>query len=153
MEIEKRMEALGIDIKPAVAPLANYVAVQQAGDLLVLSGGGPLRDGKPTLTGRLGDNLTLEQGYAAAREGAVNLICALKAYLGDLDRVEQVVKLLGFVRCTEDFGSQPQVINGASELLEQIFGQGGKHARAAVGVASLPDQSAVEVEMIIQYKR
>jgi len=152
MEIEKRLEQLGIEIAPAVAPVANYVSVQQVGNLLFFSGAGPLRDGKPTIVGRLGDDLTVEQGYAAAREGAINLICALKATLGDLDRVEQIVKLLGFVRCTPDFGSQPTVINGASDLFVEVFGDRGRHARSAVGTNALPMGIPVEVEMIVQVK-
>jgi len=152
MEIEKRLEQLGIEIAPAVAPVANYVSVQQVGNLLFFSGAGPLRDGKPTIVGRLGDDLTVEQGYAAAREGAINLICALKATLGDLDRVEQIVKLLGFVRCTPDFGSQPAVINGASDLFVEVFGDRGRHARSAVGTNALPMGIPVEVEMIVQVK-
>ncbi len=152
MLIEKRLEELGIEIQGAVAPLANYVPVQRAGDLLFLSGGGPLRAGKPTMVGRLGENLSIEQGYAAAREGAINLICALKAAVGDLDNVEQIVKLLGFVNCTADFGSQPAVINGASDLFVEVFGDKGRHARSAVGTNSLPMGIPVEVEMIVKVK-
>ncbi len=152
MLIEKRLTELGIEIKEAVSPIANYVSVQQCGNLLFLSGAGPVRDGKATLIGRLGENLSLEQGYAAAREGAINLICALKSHLGDLDRVEQIVKLLGFVNCTADFTKQPAVINGASDLLVEVFGDKGRHARSAVGTNSLPMGIPVEVEIIVQIK-
>lgn len=152
MQVEKHLEKLGIKIEEAVAPLANYVSVQRAGDLLFLSGAGPVRDGKATMVGRLGDNLTVEQGYTAAREGGINLICALKSYLGDLDRVEQIVKLLGFVNCTPDFGAQPAVIDGASDVLVQAFGDGGRHARSAVGVCALPMGIPVEVEIIVRVK-
>lgn len=152
MKIEKRLSELGIEIKEAVAPLANYVSVQQSGDLLFLSGAGPLRDGKPTMTGCLGGGVTIEQGYAAAREGAVNLLCALKGYLGDLDRVEQIVKLLGFVNCTPDFGQQPAVINGASDLFVEVFGDKGRHARSAVGTCALPMGIPVEIELIVRVK-
>lgn len=152
MIAEKRLQELGIEIKEAVSPLANYVSVQRSGDLLFFSGAGPLRDGKPTMVGRLGENVTVEQGYTAAREGAVNLICALKGYLGDLDRVEQIVKLLGFVNCTPDFGAQPAVINGASDLFVEVFGEKGRHARSAVGTNALPMGIPVEVEMIVRIK-
>ena len=152
MHIEKRLSELGIELLPAVSPIANYVSCQRAGDLLFFSGAGPMRDGVPTMVGRLGDDLTVEQGYAAAREGAINLLCALKAAVGDLDKVEQIVKVLGFVRCTDDFGSQPAVINGASDLFVEVFGDRGRHARAAVGTNALPMGTPVEVEIIVRVK-
>lgn len=152
MKIEKRLEELGIEIKEAVSPIANYVSVQQCGDVLYFSGAGPVRDGKASMVGRLGEQITIEQGYAAAREGAINLICAMKGYLGDLDRVEQIVKVLGFVNCTSDFGAQPAVINGASDLFVEVFGDKGRHARSAVGVNALPLGIPVEVEIIVKIK-
>lgn len=152
MIIENRLAELGIDIKEAVSPLANYVSVQRCGDLLFFSGAGPVRNGKATMVGRLGENITIEQGYAAAREGAVNLICAMKGYLGDLDCVEQIVKVLGFVNCTADFGAQPAVINGASDLFVEVFGDKGRHARSAVGTNALPLGIPVEVEIIVKIK-
>ncbi len=152
MQIEKRLEELGIEVKEAVAPVANYVSVQRAGDLLFLSGAGPVRGGKASMTGRVGEGVSVEQGYAAAREGAVNLICALKGALGDLDRVEQIVKLVGFVNAAPGFEAQPQVVNGASDLLVEVFGDKGRHARSAVGVASLPLNIPVEVEIIVKVK-
>lgn len=152
MIIEKRLAELNIELKEAVSPLANYVSVQQTDNLLFLSGAGPLRDGKPTMVGRLGESLTVEQGYAAAREGAINLICALKSHLGDLDRIEQIVKVMGFVNCTKDFGKQPAVINGASDLFVEVFGDKGRHARSAVGTNALPMGIPVEVEIIVKIK-
>jgi enamine deaminase RidA (YjgF/YER057c/UK114 family) len=152
MLIEKRLEELGIVLPEAAAPLANYVSVQRSGDLLFLSGSGPIKGGMPTMVGRLGDDITIEQGYAAAREGAINLIAVLKKTLGDLDDVEQVVKLLGFVRCTDDFTAQPAVINGASDLLVEVFGEKGRHARSAVGTNALPMGMPVEVELIVKVK-
>lgn len=152
MQIEKRLEELGIEVKEAVAPVANYVSVQRAGDLLFLSGAGPVRGGKASMTGRVGEGVSVEQGYAAAREGAVNLICALKGALGDLDRVEQIVKLVGFVNAAPGFEAQPQVVNGASDLFVEVFGDKGRHARSAVGVASLPLNIPVEVEIIVKVK-
>lgn len=104
------------------------------------------------MVGRLGESLSIEQGYAAAREGAVNLIAALKSAVGDLDNVEQIVKLLGVVNCTPGFSSQLAVINGASDLLVEVFGDKGRHARSAVGTNALPMGIPVEVEMIVQIK-
>lgn len=152
MEVEKRIAELGIELKAAVSPVANYVSVQRAGSLLFLSGAGPLRDGKPTMTGRLGEDVTTEEGYAAAREGAINLLCALKSYLGDLDRVEQIVKLVGFVNAAPNYGSQPKVIDGASDLFVEAFGEKGRHARSAVGVGSLPMEIPVEVEVVVSFR-
>lgn len=149
MNIEKRLSELGIELDAPVSPVANYVSVQRAGNLLFLSGAGPLRSGKPTMVGRIGEQLTVEDGYAAAREGALHLLGALKGYLGDLDRVEQIVKLVGFVNAVPDFGAQPKVINGASDLFVEVFGDKGRHARSAVGVASLPMGIPVEVEIIV----
>ena len=152
MLIENRLKELGIELKDTVSPLANYIPVQQCGNLLFFSGAGPVRDGKATMVGRLGENLTIEDGYAAAREGEINLICAMKEYLGDLDRVEQIVKVLGFVNCTTDFGAQPSVINGASDIFVDIFGEKGRHARSAVGTNALPLGTPVEVEIIVKIK-
>jgi len=150
--IEKRLAELGIVLTDKHPPMANYVSVQRAGNLLFLSGAGPLKDGKATVTGRLGENLTIEQGYAAAREAALQLIATLKHELGDLDRVEQIVKLLGFVSSTNDFYAQPAVINGASDLLVEVFGDKGRHARSAVGTNVLPFQVPVEVEAIVKVR-
>jgi enamine deaminase RidA (YjgF/YER057c/UK114 family) len=150
--IEKRLAELGIVLPDSPGPMANYVSVQRADNLLFLSGSGPLKAGKPTITGRLGENVTVEQGYAAAREAALNLIATLKRELGDLDRVEQIVKVLGFVASTGDFYAQPSVINGASDLLVEVFGEKGKHARSAVGTNVLPFQLPVEVELIVKVK-
>ena len=152
MEIERHLQQLGIELRESVAPIANYVPVQRAGDLLFLSGAGPVSGGKTTMTGRLGEDLTVEQGYAAAREGAFHLLCALKSYLGDLDRVEQIVKLQGYVACTPDFADQPKVINGASDFFVEVFGERGRHARAAVGVAALPLHTPVEVEIVVRIR-
>ena len=153
MLIEKRLEELGIELQPKVSPMANYVTAHRVGEILYLSGAGPLRDGKATMVGKLGENMTIEEGYAAARETAFNLICALKAELGDLDRVVQILRILGFVNCTPDFEDHPAVINGCSDLLVEVFGEKGRHARSALGTNSLPLGIPVEVvEMIVQIK-
>jgi enamine deaminase RidA (YjgF/YER057c/UK114 family) len=152
MIVEQRLIELGITLRPAAVPIGSYVSWQRDGDMLYFSGAGPMRDGKPTVSGRLGDDITIEQGYAAARESAINLVCALKAAIGDLDKVAQIVKVLGFVRATPEFTQQPAVINGASDLLVEVFGDRGRHARSAVGVSSLPGGIPVEVEMIVRVK-
>ena len=151
--VEKKLGELGIELPAATGPIANYVSVQRVGELLFFSGAGPLKEGKATMAGMVGRELTVEQGYAAAREGAINLIAALKKSVGDLDNVVQIVKVLGFVRCTDDFERQPAVLNGASDLFVEVFGERGRHARSAVGTNALPMGIPVELEMIVQVKQ
>lgn len=150
--IEKHLEELGIVLPLAPLPMGSYVSAQWAGDLLFISGAGPVKEGKPTCTGKLGKELSLEEGRQAAYEAAINLIAILKYHLGSLDRVEQVVKLLGFVASEENFSNQISVINGASDLLVEVFGEKGKHARSAVGISVLPFNIPVEIEMIVRVK-
>jgi enamine deaminase RidA (YjgF/YER057c/UK114 family) len=148
---EERLRALGIDLPAAAAPVAAYVSCVRTGDLVYVSGQVPLVDGKPAWTGRLGaGGLGVEEGAAAAQRCAVNVIAALKAELGDLGRVRRVVKLTGFVACEPGFTDHPKVVNGASELFGEVFGEAGRHARAAVGVAALPLGVPVEVEAIVE---
>jgi enamine deaminase RidA (YjgF/YER057c/UK114 family) len=148
---EERLRALGIDLPAAAAPVAAYVPCVRTGDLVYVSGQVPLADGKPAWTGRLGaGGLGVEDGAAAAQRCAVNVIAALKAELGDLGRVRRVVKVTGFVACEPDFTDHPRVVNGASELFGEVFGEAGRHARAAVGVAALPLGVPVEVEAIVE---
>jgi enamine deaminase RidA (YjgF/YER057c/UK114 family) len=127
--------------------VATYVRYVQTGNLLYVSGTGP-SPGIPS--GKLGADLTIEQGYAAAREVGVALIATMKDALGDLDRVKRVVKLLGMVNSAPDFGDQPKVINGCSDLLVEVFGEAGRHARSAVGFVALPNQISVEIEIIVE---
>jgi enamine deaminase RidA (YjgF/YER057c/UK114 family) len=141
---------MGIELPPAVKPVANYVPAVRAGNLVFLSGHGPINEAGSLITGKVGTDLTTEQGYEAARRVAIGLLGSLKAAIGDLDRVKQVVKLLGLVNCGPDFGDQPKVINGASDLLVEIFGDKGRHARSAVGMNALPQNIAVEIEMIVE---
>ena len=145
-QVEAKLEALGLTLPKPPAPVANYVRYVQVGNLVFLSGHGPGFD----VAGKVGANLTIEDGYQAARRVALNLLASLKEAIGDLDRVERIVKLLGMVNCTEDFGDQPKVINGASDLFVEIFGEKGRHARSAVGMQALPSQIPVEIEMIVQ---
>jgi enamine deaminase RidA (YjgF/YER057c/UK114 family) len=149
---EERLKELGIELPKPPKPLAAYVPAVRAGDLVFISGQAPMRDGKPVYTGRVGADLTLEEGYEAARLVMINALAVLKEEIGSLDNVERIVKVLGWVNSAPDFTQQPQVINGASELLEQVFGERGRHARSAVSAHTLPFNIAVEIEMIVQVK-
>lgn len=149
---ERRLQELGIELPPPPKPVASYVPAVQVGTLLFMSGNGPLRAGKPLMQGRLGETLTVEQGMDAARLTMLNLLSTLRDALGSLDRVERIVKLLAFVNSAPDFTQQPTVINGASELLVQIFGERGRHARSAIGTSVLPFGIPVEIEMIVEVR-
>jgi enamine deaminase RidA (YjgF/YER057c/UK114 family) len=145
--IEAKLQELGITLPTPAAPLANYIGYNIVGNLVIVSGQIPLQDGKVAVTGKLGAGVSVDQGQHAARICFVNLMAQVKAAAGgDLDRVKRVVRLGGFVACTPDFTQHPQVVNGASDLAVAVFGDRGKHARAAVGCPSLPGDSAVEVE-------
>jgi enamine deaminase RidA (YjgF/YER057c/UK114 family) len=149
--IEQSLTALGLTIPSAAAPVANYVPWVRTGALVYVSGQLPLDNGAVAQTGRLGEDVSVDQGYAAARLCALNLIAQLKAACGgDLDRVRRVVKLTGFVACAAGFTEHPQVINGASDLMVKVFGDMGRHARAAVGAPSLPRGASVEVEAVFE---
>lgn len=146
-EIESRLAALGLELPKAAAPVAAYVPVVEAGGLAHVSGQLPFIAGK-LVTGRLGEDVSLEEGTAAAQACALMLLAQLKAALGSLARIERVVKLGAFVNSTGTFTDQPKVANGASELMVAVFGDAGKHARSAVGVPALPLGAAVEVDGI-----
>ena len=148
MSIDARLAELGITLPEAAAPVASYVPVVVSGGMAFVSGQLPFVDGK-LVTGRLGEDVSLEDGQAAARACGLMILAQLKAALIPLDKVERVVKLGGFVNSTHDFTDQPKVVNGASDLMAQVFGEAGKHARAAVGVPSLPLGAAVEVDAVI----
>lgn len=150
MDIEKRLKELGISLPAPPKPVANYVPAVKTGNLLFVSGHGPYNDGKSILSGKLGKELTVEEGYKTARNVALNCLASVRATLGDLNKVKRVVKLLGMVNCTEDFKDQPKVINGASDFLVEVFGDAGRHARSAVGMQSLPNGIPVEIEMILE---
>jgi enamine deaminase RidA (YjgF/YER057c/UK114 family) len=150
MSIDQRLGELGITLPEAPAPAANYVPYVISGPLVFVSGQ-ISRDDGGLITGRLGGGLSVEQGQAAARSCALALIAQLRAACGgDLGRLRRVVKLTGFVNCTPDFTDQPQVVNGASDLMVAVFGEAGRHARAAVGAPSLPLGVAVEIEGIFE---
>lgn len=148
--IDERLKDLGIELPPASSPVANYVNAVQTGNLIFLAGKGPLKPDGTYITGKVDADLTLEQGYQAARLTGINQLAALKAELGSLDRVKRIVKVLGMVNSSPDFVDHPKVINGFSDLMVEVFGDKGKHARSAVGMASLPNGIAVEVEMIVE---
>jgi enamine deaminase RidA (YjgF/YER057c/UK114 family) len=147
--IDAKLAELGLTLPAAAAPVAAYVPTVEAGGMLHLSGQLPFRDGQ-VVTGRLGENLSLEEGQEAARLCGLMVLAQVRAALGGFDRVRRVVKLGVFVNSTPGFTDQPKVANGASELMADVFGEAGRHARAAVGVAALPLGAAVEVDAIIE---
>lgn len=147
---EARLKELGITLPMPSAPVANYVNAVRVGNLLFLAGKGPSRPEGGYVTGKVGVDLTVEQGYEAARLTGIAQLAVLKAELGDLKKVKRIVKVLGMVNCAPDFANQPEVINGYSDLMVQVFGDRGKHARSAVGMIALPRHIAVEVEMIVE---
>lgn len=153
MNFEERIADLGLTLPAAPSPMANYVTVRRVDNLLFFSGAGPFEDGKPVVFGKVGAELTQEQGYAAARLTGLNLIAQLKNELGDLDRIKQFVKVQAFVASAPDFLNQPAVMNGTSDLFAEVFGEQGKHARTAVAVTQLPFNIPIEVEMIVEIKR
>jgi len=146
-KIDARLAELGIELPAPAAPVASYVPFVQTGNLVIISGQITMEDGAVKYSGKLGSEVSVEDGYAAARLCAINLLAQLKAACGgDLDRVKRVVRLGGFVACSPDFSDHPKVINGASDLMAEVFGDAGQHARAAVGAPSLPLNVTVEVE-------
>lgn len=146
MQIEKRLAELGITLPPVPNAAGNYVHAVRTGNLLYLAGKGP----GPGATGKVGRDVTVEQAYQHARDVGLVLIAVMKEALGDLDKVQRVVKLLGMVNAVPEFGEQPKVINGCSDLLVEVFGDKGRHARSAVGMGSLPNQITVEIEAIVE---
>lgn len=148
--IEARLKELGIDLPTPAAPAANYVPFVKTGDLLFVSGQIPMGAKGIEFVGKLGADADIDSGRAAARLCAINLIAQVKAATGDLEKLVRVVKLTGFVNSTGDFGDHPKVVNGASDLMVEVFGDAGRHSRSAVGVAALPFGVAVEVEGIFE---
>ncbi len=150
MSAEARIKELGIDLSTPPAPVANYVPAVRTGNFVYLSGHGPRNSDGSSITGRLGDDMSVDDGYQAARTVGIGLLASLKAEIGNLDRVTRVVKLLAMVNSTPIFGDQPKVATGASDLFVEVFGDRGKHARSAVGMVALPGGIPVEVEMIVE---
>ena len=148
-EVEQRLLDAGVGLPPPARPGGAYVPAKRIGNLLFLSGQGPIRNGSPLIVGQVGGDVALEQGIEAARQAAINALAAIKAAVGSLDEVEEVVQVRGFVNSAPGFYLQPQVMNGASELLVVAFGERGRHVRCALGTSSLPHNIPVEIEMIV----
>lgn len=151
-QIEERLKEMQIELPPCPTPVAAYVPGVVASGFVFASGQTPIEGDELVYKGKVGSDLSVREGYQAAKICAVRCLSELKAVVGDLDRIEQIVKVNGYVNSTGNFGEQPMVINGASELLEKVFGERGKHARAAIGVSTLPGNAAVEVELIAKIK-
>ena len=152
-KVDEKLREKGITLPEPPPPVANFVRAVRTGDLLYLAGHGPAKRPDGTAPkGKLGRDLSVEQGYEAARLVGLNLLASIREALGDLDRVARVVKLLAMVNCTPDFEQQPAVANGCSDLLVEVFGERGLHARSAVGMSSLPFSIPVEIEMIVEVR-
>jgi enamine deaminase RidA (YjgF/YER057c/UK114 family) len=148
--IEDKLSTLGLELPSQGPPVGNFVGAVRTGNLVFVSGHGPYKDGQYIYRGKLGGDVDTATGYEAARLVMLNCLAGLKAEIGDLDRVARVVRVFGMVNSTPDFAEQPQVIDGASDLLTEIFGDRGKHARAAVGMVALPMGISVEIEMVVE---
>jgi len=147
---EAKLVELGITLPTPPQPVANYVNGVRTGNLIFLAGKGPRYADGTEISGKLGADISIEKGYEGARLTAINQLAVLKAMLGNLNKVKRIVKVLGMVNCTPDFIEQPKVINGFSDLMVEVFGDRGKHARAAVGMNSLPRAQAVEIELVVE---
>jgi len=147
---EENLKSLKIQLPSASAPVASYVNAVRTGNLIFLAGKGPRKENGEYITGKLGDSLNIQQGYEAARLTGINQLAVLKEILGDLSKIKRIVKVNGYVNSTNNFYNQPQVINGYSDLMIQVFGEKGRHARTAIGVNTLPMNIAVEVEMVVE---
>ncbi len=157
MNIEERLEELNIVLpspaKPPAGTRINFLAARKSGNQLYMSGNGPIQDGKPAFVGKLGSDLTVDEGYQAARLTALNIMAAIQQELGDLNRVTAWIKALGFINSAPGFHDQPAVLNGFSDLIVEIFGPDrGAHARSAVGIAELPWNMSVEIEVIVEFE-
>ncbi|MCU0367762.1 MAG: RidA family protein [Cyclobacteriaceae bacterium] len=149
-DYDKKLKELGIELFEPSKPMANYVKAVRTGNLIYLAGHGPSRADGSNITGKVGADLTVEQGYEAAKQTGISILSTLKGEIGDLNKVKRIVKVLGMVNCTDTFTDQPKVINGFSDLMVAVFGEKGKHARSAVGMNSLPSNIAVEIEIIVE---
>jgi enamine deaminase RidA (YjgF/YER057c/UK114 family) len=151
MQIDKRLEELGIVLPRATGPQANYVNAVCTGDLLFLAGKGPYKPDGTLHKGKVGHDVTVEEAYQHARLVGLHLLATLKAELGELDRVVRIVKVLGMVNAVPEFENHPEVINGCSDLFVEVFGDRGRHTRSAVGMASLPRNITVEIEAVVEF--
>ena len=152
MKIENKLKELGLNLPEVPKPVAEYIPAKKIDNLVFTSGQGPVKEGKFVYVGKVGGEVSLKEGYEAAKICALNCLAAIKSVSGSLDNIDEIVKLKGFVNSTPDFYRQPEVINGASELMVKIFGEKGKHARSALGTSVLPDNIPVELEMLVKTK-
>jgi enamine deaminase RidA (YjgF/YER057c/UK114 family) len=150
IDFDKKLKELNVELFTPGKPIANYVKAVRTGNLLFLAGHGPTKADGSNITGKVGKDLTIEQGYEAAKQTAIALLSTIKAEIGDLNKVKRIVKVNGWVNCPAEFTDQPKVINGCSDLLVAVFGDKGKHARAALGANALPSNIAVEIEMVVE---
>jgi enamine deaminase RidA (YjgF/YER057c/UK114 family) len=150
VDFDKKLKELGIELIAPTKPIANYVKAVRTGNLIFLAGHGPTKSDGSNITGKVGKDLTLEQGAEAARITAISLLSTLKGEIGDFKKVKRIVKVNGWVNCNSEFTDHPKVINGCSDLLVAVFGEKGKHARAALGANALPMGIAVEIEMVVE---
>lgn len=151
-KVEERIRELGYELPNAPKPVASYVPATRVGNIIYISGQGVTRDGTPLMLGHIGEELTCQDGYKAAEICAINALSVLREEIGDLDKVEKIIKVLGFVNSAPGFDEQPLVINGFSDFIEKVFGEKGKHARSAISANELPFGTPVEVEMIVEVK-
>ncbi len=147
---QQKLDSMGMKLPPVSTPVANYVKFVRTGNLVFTSGHGPTKTDGQLITGTLGQDLTIEQGYEAAKITGLQLLATLQQAIGDLGKVKRIVKVLGMVHCTADFKDQPKVMNGFSDLMVAVFGDKGRHARSAVGMNALPNGMAVEIEMVVE---
>ena len=152
MKIEHKIKELGLILPEAPKPVAEYIPAKKSGNLVFTSGQGPIKDGKFVYVGKVGGEVSLKEGYEAAKICAINCLAAIKSVIGSLDNIDEIVKVKGYVNSTSDFYRQPEVVNGASELIVKIFGEKGKHARSALGTSVLPGNIPVELEVIVSIK-
>lgn len=153
MQIEAKIKKLGINLQKVPKPTAEYIPAKIVDNLVFCSGQGPIKKGVPIYIGKVGNELTLEEGYEAARMCAINCLSAVKSVIGSLDRIDEIIQIKGYVNSAPEFTRQPEVINGASELLVKLFGEKGKHARLAIGTSILPNNIPVELEMLVKFKK
>jgi len=152
MKIEHKIKELGMILPEAPKPVAEYIPAKKIGNLVFTSGQGPIKDGKFIYVGKIGGEVSLKEGYESAKICAINCLAAIKSVIGSLDKIDEIIKVKGYVNSTSDFYRQPEVVNGASELIVKIFGEKGKHARSALGTSVLPGNIPVELEMIVKVK-
>ena len=152
MKIETKIKELGLSLPEVPKPVGEYIPAKKVGNLVFSAGHGPIKEGKFAYVGKVGREVSLEEGYEAAKICAINCLAAIKSVIGSLDNIDEIIKLKGFVNSASDFYRQPEVMNGASELIVKIFGEKGKHARSALVTSVLPFNIPVEVEMIVKIR-